>query len=100
MQFCPSCGRYWVPGNQAEASRKVEQRCRKCHVKVEFSWLGFVILAVLLFLLVATSLFQGANKIGFGILFILLGIAAFKAVKQHQAIKRAPDGEEKASEDK
>jgi hypothetical protein len=64
-------------------------------VKVEFSWLGFTILAMLLFLLVATSLFQGAEKIALGVLFFLLGIAVYKAVKQHRAAKRTPGREQK-----
>jgi hypothetical protein len=88
MQFCPSCGSYWEPGSKEEASRKVEPLCKKCHVKVELSWLGFVLLAVLLCLLFATSLFQGADKIALGFFFVLLGFAAFKAFKQHQALKK------------
>jgi len=88
LQFCPSCGDYWVPRNREEASRKIDQLCMKCHVKVELSWLGFILLAVLLFLLFATSLFPGANKLALGILFFLLSIAALKAFKQHQALKR------------
>ena len=88
LQFCPSCGRYWIPGDTTEAARKVEQRCRTCHVKVEYSWLGFTILGLLLFLLLVTSLFQGAEKIGIGVLVLLLGIAVFKAVKQYKAIQK------------
>jgi hypothetical protein len=100
LQFCPSCGRYWVPRSQEEAARKIEQRCRTCHVRVELSWLGFTILGLLLFVLFATSLFQGANRVALGILFIFPGIAAFKALKQYQAIKRRPDGEQIDSGDK
>ena len=100
LQFCPSCGRYWVPGSQAEASRQVEQRCLKCDVKVEYSWLGFVILAALLFLLFATSLFPGADKIAPGLLFLLLGMAAYKAFKQHQVRKKVSGTDPGASEDK
>jgi hypothetical protein len=100
MQFCPSCGRYWLPSGPDEASRKIVPTCRKCHVKVELSWLGFIILAVLLFLLFATSLFEGANKIAIGLLFFLLGVAAFKAFKQHHALKKMPNSEQNNYGDK
>lgn len=69
LQFCPSCRDYWVPSDRVEASRKIDQLCRKCHVKVELSWLGFIFLAVLLFFLFVTSLFPGANNLALGIYF-------------------------------
>ena len=100
MQFCPSCGRYWVPIGPEEASRKILQRCKTCHVRVELSWLGFIILGILLFTLMATDLIPAVNRVGSGILFFFLGIAAYKAVKQHRATKRPPRGEQKDSGDK
>ena len=99
MQFCPSCGRYWVPGGPEEASRKIVPRCRTCHIKVELSWLGFIILAILFFLLFATSLWPVANRVALGILVFLLGIAAFKAIKQLQAAKRTSTAAQKDSGD-
>jgi hypothetical protein len=95
MQFCPSCGHYWVPSGPEEASCKIEQRCRECHVKIELSWLGFFILAVLLFLLVATSLFEGAKTIAIGVLVLFLGIAIFKAFKQYRSLKKGANREHK-----
>jgi hypothetical protein len=100
MQFCPSCGSYWVPGGPKEASRKIVPRCKKCHVRVGLSWLGFIILGILLYILMATALFQLANRAALGILVFFLGIAALKVVQQHQATKRTPNGEKKDSGDK
>ena len=97
MQFCPSCGRYWVPINPEEASRKVPQCCRTCHVRVELSWLGFIILGILLFTLMATDLIPAVNSVAPGILFFFLGIAAYKAVKQHRAANRTPEREQQDS---
>ena len=100
MQFCPSCGSYWVPIGPEEASRKIVPRCKTCHVRVGLSWLGFIILGILLYILMATALFQLANRVALGILVFFLGIAALKAVQQHQASKRTPSGEQKDSGDK
>ncbi len=92
MQFCPSCGRYWVAASTEEASNKIEQRCSVCDVRVEYSWLGFTILALLLFILFATSVFELADRIAVVIFFLFLGIAAYKAIKQQRATQRRLGG--------
>ena len=64
------------------------------------SWLGFIILGILLYILMATALLQLANRLALGILVFFLGIAALKSVQQHQATKRKPNGGQKDSGDK
>lgn len=98
MQFCPSCGRYWVPKNTEEAARKVDQLCRVCGVKVEYSWLGFTIVAVGLFILFATSLFEFFNKLAIYILIFILVLAAYKAYKQQRAKKKNLDRREEQND--
>ncbi len=92
MQFCPSCGRYWVPKDTEEAAMKVDQLCRVCGVRVEYSWLGFTIIAVGLFILSATSLFEFLNRFAIYILSLIIALAAYKGIKQYRATKRRHGG--------
>lgn len=89
MQFCPSCGRYWVPRGRDEASGKILQKCDTCGVGVKYSWLGYTILGILLYILFATTIFDPASGIALGVLVLCLILAAIKSVQQRRAANRS-----------
>ena len=85
FQFCPSCGEYWSPKNQEEAKAAGKQYCSICHERIQYSWLGHILLSIVLGLLFFTSLTPSLLIIApyVSILFLITG--CFQGVKQYLA---------------
>lgn len=84
FQFCSSCGRYWSPGNKQQAAERNKQVCSPCQARVEYSWLGYGLAAVLMYLLLATALFPTSRRVAPVLLAVTLVLAVYKAIRQRR----------------
>jgi len=87
FQFCPSCGKYWSPKSQKEAKAAGKQYCSVCDVRIQYSWLGHLLLSIVLGLLFFTDLIPSLQAIAPYCSIFFLITACFQGIKQYLAIK-------------
>jgi len=88
FQFCPGCGEYWSPKNQDEARAAGKQYCSVCNKRIQYSWLGHILLSIVLGLLFLTDLVPSLQSIAPYISLLFVLTACFQGIKQYLAKKR------------
>ena len=88
FQFCPRCGDYWSPRSQGEARAVGKQFCRRCKVRVQYSWLGHLLLCLAIGLLLYTGEIPFLRDITTVVVLVLLTTAGIQGVRQYLARQR------------